>query len=147
MLTLTLSLLQEKGMKDSLRVIGLKEPVFWLSWLLIYLCLSCVMVTIVVLIFKAFSLLTVKIYFKTLASHHASQIMNSERYLAENGTGLLQESCYRHNKLLLKQLRIFPSIFSINVFFFTHLDLRFSFSPLCPSSSTTLLFSSFSSIS
>ena len=57
-------------MKDSLRVIGLMEPVYWFSWLLIYLCLSCVMVTIVVIIFKAFNLLTVKMNVKISASRH-----------------------------------------------------------------------------
>ena len=45
------SILQEKHMKDCLRVIGLMEHVYWLSWLVIYLLICVVISTVIVALF------------------------------------------------------------------------------------------------
>ena len=39
-------------MKESLRVIGLRESVYWLSWLLIYLLIAFLMAAIIALLFR-----------------------------------------------------------------------------------------------
>ena len=46
-------------MKSSLRVIGLMEHIYWLSWLLIYSILCVVIVAIIILIFWAGGVLSV----------------------------------------------------------------------------------------